>query len=181
MRHAAFLRGINLGGRRVTGEQLRAPFEALGFRQVASFLASGNVAFDTDDVDDLETRIEAALRTSLGYPVETFVRTATGVAEVIARHPFDAHTVAASDGKPQVTFLRETPVQQAVDAAMAHATDQDRLSVIGREWYWLPSGGMSQSPLDVRAIEQALGRGTTRTLATVTRLYTKLLAGSAEP
>jgi hypothetical protein len=46
-RYAAFLRGINVGGRRVTGQQLCAPIEALGFQEVTSFLASGNVTLAT--------------------------------------------------------------------------------------------------------------------------------------
>jgi hypothetical protein len=48
--------------------------------------------------------------------------------------------------------------------------------VVGREWYWLPTTGISTSTLDVRAIERALGRGTTRTHNTVTRLHAKLMA-----
>jgi hypothetical protein len=48
-RHVAFLRGINVGGRRVTMAQLCAAFEALGFAEVGTFLASGNVTFSTPD------------------------------------------------------------------------------------------------------------------------------------
>jgi uncharacterized protein (DUF1697 family) len=175
VRYAAFLRGINLGGRRVTGEQLRAPFEALGFQGVASFLASGNVVFETDDADDLETRLETALHGALGFEVEVFVRTADEVAAIAGCQPFSAEMLAATDGKLQVTFLRDQPAPTDVEVAMAHATDQDRLTVIGREWYWLPAAGISTSTLDVKAVERALGRGTTRTHNTVTRLRAKLL------
>jgi uncharacterized protein (DUF1697 family) len=180
MRHAAFLRGINVGNRRVTGQELCVPFEALGFRDVASFLASGNVVFDTDDTDDtggLEPRIEAALGESLGYPVETFVRSTAEVARIVTRRPFTTEELAASAGKLQVTFLRRTPAATEVATASTHESEDDRLAVIGREWYWLPSGGMSQSGLDLRAIERTLGRGTTRTLNTVARLHAKLLSG----
>lgn len=174
MRHVAFLRGINVGGRRVTGPQLCVPFEELGFRQVASFLASGNVTFATDDVHDLEPRIEAALQDALGFPVETFVRTAVEVSAIVANEPFAAEILTGA-GKLQVTFLRREPTPRDVEVAMEHATDDDRLAVVGREWYWLPSGGMSQSALDVRAIERALGSGTTRTMNTVDRLRARLL------
>lgn len=56
---------------------------------------------------------------------------------------------------------------------------QDHLVVHGREWYWLPPAVVSKSELDVRAIGLALGRGTTRTLTTVSRLHAKLLAGTS--
>jgi uncharacterized protein (DUF1697 family) len=175
MRYVAFLRGINLGGRRVTGEQLCVPFEELGFEHVSSFLASGNVIFDTDPVDHLEAVIETALQEALGYPVETFVRTADEVSEIVAHSPFAAEVVAASAGKAQVTFLRRAPAPAERDAVLALATEDDRLAISSREWHWLPSGGISQSSLDVRAIERVLGRGTTRTRGTVTRLHAKLL------
>ncbi len=177
MRYAAFLRGINLGGRRVTGAQLCEPLEDLGLRQVSSFLASGNVAFDTDDAHDLVARIEAALESALGYPVETFVRDAAEVAEILAHQPFPAGALKGSTGKPQVTFLRHPPAATDIEAAMAHATDQDRLAVIGSEWYWLPSRGISRSTLDLLAVERALGRGTTRTHNTVARLHARYLGG----
>jgi uncharacterized protein (DUF1697 family) len=179
MRYAAFLRGINVGGRRVTGKQLCDPFEQLAFRDVASFLASGNITFTTDDTTDLDVRIEAALEVALGFPVDAFVRTAAEVADIVAVEPFPAEVVAASAGKVQVTLLRRAPVRRAVEEALAHANDDDRLAVVGREWYWLPSGGVSQSSLDVRALEGILGRGTTRTVNTLARLNAKLL--SARP
>lgn len=179
MRLAAFLRGINVGARRVKGTELCAVFASLGLRDVASLLASGNVVFDAGDDVALEARIEAALEESLGYPVEAFVRSAEEVSHVVSRQPFPAEAVAASDGRVQVTFLRRVPPPEAVTAVMEYATDQDRLAVVGREWYWLPSGGISRSPLDVRAIEGAVGRGTTRTLGTVMRLRAKLLPDPA--
>jgi uncharacterized protein (DUF1697 family) len=175
VRYAAFLRGINVGGRRVTGEQLRAPFEALGFQEVASFLASGNVVFATDSTEDLEARLGTALQAAFGFEVDVFVRTADEVADIAGCQPFPTEVVAATDGKLQVTFLRDQPAPTGVEEAMAHATDQDRLAVIGREWYWLPTAGISTSTLDVKAMERALGRGTTRTHNTVTRLRAKLL------
>jgi uncharacterized protein (DUF1697 family) len=195
MRYAAFLRGINVGGRRVTGPELSAPFEALGFRAVASFLASGNIAFSVDahdgtdgidvaattDATDLaellEPRIEAALADAFGYGVDVFVRTAAEVADVARHQPFSADDVDASGGKLQVTFLRRAPTRAGVEEALTHASDQNRLAFAGREWYWLPAGGLSDSSLDVRAIERAIGRGTTRTANTVARLHAKWLSG----
>lgn len=46
-RYVAFLRGMNLGGRRITNEELRGHFERMGMAEVATFRASGNVVFDT--------------------------------------------------------------------------------------------------------------------------------------
>lgn len=176
MRYAALLRGINLGRRRVTGDELRAPFERAGFSHVTTFLASGNVAFETETAGEpaeLELRIETALLEGLGYQVATFVRTWPQLADVVSAVPFDDELIAQADGKAQVTFLRELPTADAVADAQACGSVSDRIAVVGREWYWLPSQGVSGSALDLRAVETALGRGTTRTLRTVERFVAK--------
>ena len=81
--HVAFLRGMNLGGRRIKNEELRAEFERLGFSGVAAFRASGNVIFDSGGGEEaaLTRAIEAGLGEALGYAVPVFLRSATGVAD----------------------------------------------------------------------------------------------------
>ena len=81
-RHAAFLRGVNLGRhRRVTSDQLRSCFEAIGFDDVATFRSSGNVAFDAGRASraNLTARIEQGLADALGFDVVVFLRTAAEV------------------------------------------------------------------------------------------------------
>lgn len=173
--HAAFLRGMNLGKRRITNDELCSHFEALGFGDVAAFLASGNVVFTADEADPatLARRIEDGLRTALDYPVPTFLRTAGEVHVIAAHEPFPAGTVESSEGKLQVALLAAAPSRADRDAALALATDEDRLAVSARELYWLPAGPMSQSALDLRAIEKRLGAMTIRTARTIERLAAK--------
>jgi uncharacterized protein (DUF1697 family) len=111
-----------------------APRE-LGFGEVSSFLVSGNLVFDAAGPHQLETRIETALEAALGYAVEAFIRDAVEVAGVAARQPFPSEAVAASTGKPQVTFLRRVPAAADVEAVLAHASEADRIAVMGREWH----------------------------------------------
>src|SRR5262245_18012517 len=82
-RYICFLRGMNLGRRRLKMSRLKSLIEELGFEEVTTFIASGNVIFSSDirDVAELERRISNYLEKSLGYVVDSFVRTA---AEVIA-------------------------------------------------------------------------------------------------
>ena len=76
-RYIALLRGINVGGHRVKMDRLRGLFEARGFEDVATFIASGNVIFSSDSVDaaSLGRDIEEHLENELGYEVATFIRT----------------------------------------------------------------------------------------------------------
>jgi uncharacterized protein (DUF1697 family) len=172
--HVAFLRGMNLGGRRITNEELRSHFEALGCENVATFRASGNVIFERDEaVADLTSRLEGGLAESLGYEVPVFLRSAKQVRAIAAQRPFDAKQLEASAGKLQVVLLLEKPSPRTGKEVLAMSTDEDRLSIDGRELYWLPEGGMSDSELDLKAIGVALGLTTIRTKGTIDQIAAK--------
>lgn len=171
--HAGFLRGVNLGPRRRVGSaDLRAVFEAMGFGDVATFRASGNVVFTAESAA-LEDRIEQTLAESLGFEVAVFLRTAAEVRAISAQEPFDSRDVEAAQGKLQITLLRDRPPARARKEVLALATDDDRLAFGGRELYWLPSGGIRDSALNVKAIEQRLGVNTMRTKGTIDELARK--------
>lgn len=176
-RYVAFLRGMNLGNRRIRNEELRRHFEAMGFEEVATFRASGNVIFSTAKREaeaKLATRVEKELDERLGYDVPVFLRSAAELGAVAAHEPFDAKVVAKSKGKLQVSFLKKKPTAAAKKKALALASEEDLLAIEGRELYWLPSGGISESDLDLKAIDAALGAGTLRTMGTVEQIAAKL-------
>lgn len=176
--HAAFLRGMNLGGRRITNDELCACFTAMGLSEVAAFLASGNVVFASGEGDAaaLAAKIESELERALGYTVPTYLRTADEVREIAARRPFGDSEPAGSAGKPQVAMLAAAPDEKARDAVLAHASDADRLALHGRELHWLPAGRLTDSELDLATIEKLLGGWTMRTANTVSRLAAKFFA-----
>jgi uncharacterized protein (DUF1697 family) len=175
-RYVAFLRGMNLGGRRISNEDLRGAFEALGLADVATFRASGNVVFEgPDGVDeaDVSARIEAGLAESLGYDVPVFLRSCELVAAIAARKPFAAKQVDASAGKLQVALLPDAPGKLARNEALGMATKEDRLAIEGSELFWLPSGGISESALDLKTLESELGPWTMRTMGTIEQIAAK--------
>jgi uncharacterized protein (DUF1697 family) len=175
-RYVAFLRGMNLGKRRITMDRLRAVFEEMGFADVTTFLASGNVAFLAEEADAgaLETRIETHLRGALGYEVETFVRTPAELAGVVAAPVFDRADAEAPGHSVQVGFLRDAP--SAADAARVAEFDtaRDVLRVRGRELFWLCRGRMSDTTVDWKALERAVPmRSTVRNMNTVRKIAAK--------
>jgi uncharacterized protein (DUF1697 family) len=176
--HVAFLRGMNLGGRRIKNEELRAEFEALGFADVACLRASGNVVFSAKGSESkLSDQIEAGLGEALGYEVPVFLRSAKELSALAAHEPFDVAKVKASKGKLQVALLPRKPTTKACKQALAEASDDDRLAIEGRELYWLPSGGISDSDLDLKTVETAVGPWTMRTKGTVDQIAAKLVGG----
>ena len=174
--YAAFLRGINVGkAHRVGSAELRECFEGVGLTEVTTFRTSGNVAFDGDGAssDDLRARIERALESMLGYDVSVFLRTADEIRAIAAQEPFGPAQVERSKGKLQVMMLTGKPAAGARKSVLRLATDEDALAFGQRELYWLPSGGMSDSDLDLRAIWQMLGMITIRTKGTVDQMAAK--------
>jgi len=177
-RHAAFLRGMNVGGHRITNDELRVLFAAMGFRDVQTFRASGNVVFagDVEATEDIASRIERELELSLGYAVPTFLRTEEEVRSIAAAQPFDLELLASSAGKLQVGMLPARPSAPASRDVLALASDHDRLAISAGELYWLPSGGILDSELDLKAIARLLGAITMRTKNTIEQLSGKYFA-----
>lgn len=179
-RYVAFLRGVNLGAkRRANSADLRAAFEAAGFEEVATFRTSGNVVFDADSGKEAElvARSEAALGEALGFDVRVVLRSAREVRAIAAHEPFDAEAVASTEGRLQVILMAEKPSAGTRKQVLALATDDDRLSLRGRELYWLPTAGTQGSDLDQESLGAALGLVTVRTKGTIEQLAAKYLAG----
>jgi uncharacterized protein (DUF1697 family) len=178
-RYVAFLRGMNLGNRRIKNPELVAHFEAIGLEEVATFRASGNVVL-VDPAGEaeakLQARLEAELDERLGYDVAVFLRSAAEVRAITAREPFDAKAIAASKGKPQVQLLARKPSAKATKEALALAGPDDLMVVAGRELHWLPSVGLSETEVDLKALDAALGKGTMRTAGTIERIAAKYCA-----
>jgi len=170
----AFLRGINVGGRRVTNDRLVEIAECEGMANVSAFLASGNLLFGASTrTSETESVLSGALEAGLGYEVDVFVRSAAEVLAVASVTPFDISDVEGP-GKPQVTFLHEHPSAEDWLTVAELGTAEDLVELGDRCWFWLPALGISGTALDVKAVERAVGVGTTRTLNTITRIANKL-------
>lgn len=171
-RYVAFLRGLNVGGHRVSMADLKRCFEDLGFDDVGTFIASGNVIFASDetDADALERRIEAALEQELGYEVATFVRTPRELAGIAAHDPFADQESRPGDTR-HVTFVKG----QLPAAVLALSNDEDVLRGHGREVYWLRRGGLSQTTIPEKELRRAWAKtvSTARNLNTVQKLVAK--------
>jgi uncharacterized protein (DUF1697 family) len=177
--YAAFLRGMNVGGHRISNDELREVFARIGFAAVRTFRASGNVVFyaGAEPAAELAEQIERGLAAELGYAVPAFVRAEAELRAIAALQPFPVEIVSASAGRLQVALLAEAPAAGARRAALALADERDRLVLSGRELYWLPSGGISDSELDLKALTAALGVMTVRTKGTIDLLAARHMAG----
>jgi uncharacterized protein (DUF1697 family) len=174
-RRVAFLRAINVGGHTVTMDTLRTHFRALGFADVETFIASGNVLFDAPAGSEsaLARRIEARLEQALGYEVHTFLRTGAELARLAAQAPFPAARMRAARVR-YVGFLAEPLGAAAVKALKGLRTPHDELVARGREIHWLTTAAPGEATITNAVLEKALKvRTTVRGVNTVERLVKK--------
>jgi uncharacterized protein (DUF1697 family) len=171
----AFLRAINVGGHTVSMDTLRREFEAIGLKDVETFIASGNVVFTAPPgkATALERKIEKRLHDSLGYEVRTFIRTEAEVAAIAGYKPFEEAQLRSAQAV-NVAFLGDPLEPAAVKLLMAMRTPIDDFHVNGREMYWLCRKKQSESTFSNARFEKALGgRATFRGVKTIVKLAAK--------
>jgi uncharacterized protein (DUF1697 family) len=172
-RFVAFLRSINVGGRTVKMEELRRLFEGLGFTSVETFIASGNVIFESTarNSKTLENKIADRLEEALGYRVPTFIRSAGEVAEIAGYQPFKRSV----DGSGlYVGFIADPPEKEAGEKLRSFKTKTDEFHIHGRELYWLCHTRFSESAFSGPLLEKVLGAAVTiRNSTTVQKIAAK--------
>jgi uncharacterized protein (DUF1697 family) len=160
--YVALLRAVNVGG---TGKlpmaDLKAMCEKAGFGKVRTYIASGNVVFDSrEDEGRVKAIPEAALAAYAGKPVGVLVRTAAELAQVLANNPFPN----AAPSRTVVIFLNEPPGREALERISGKDGEDVRLG--RREIYVHYGDGMASSRLKIPDART----GTARNINTVSRL-----------
>jgi uncharacterized protein (DUF1697 family) len=175
-RYVALLRAINVGGHTIKMDRLRLLFQEIGFQNVETFIASGNVIFEAPagDAQALEASIEAHLYASLGYKVATFIRTSHELTEIASYQPFPAEETEVDNAVVYVAFLPRMPDDHAEQKLLALRTPVDDFHVHKREIYWLCRIRMSDSTFSGGLLEKTVGLpATMRNTSTVRKLAAK--------
>lgn len=121
----ALLRGVNVNGITIRSADLADLFRGLGFADVRTVLASGNVVFGTDaDASTLKTTIEQALRDRFGYDAWIVLVRHEDLAAVIEGFPFDR----ADDRHDYVVFGSDDDALDALLADLALDTTVEQVA-----------------------------------------------------
>lgn len=177
----AFLRAINVGRHLVKMDHLRSLFEQLGFANVETFIASGNVIFDTKatNTKTLEGKIEKHLEKSLGYEVKTFLRSIDELVEIAQHQPFDEKEVTAEGNTLYIAFVSDRPSPSTIKKFESLSSAIDVFRIYQREVFWLYSRAHGDSKYYGALLEKNLGtKATLRNSNTVKRLAAKYGKGS---
>ena len=130
-RYVALLRGINVGGKNlIKMTELRACFEAQGFRDVLTYIQSGNVLFTSRESGrtKLARRVEEVLAGTFNYRASVVLRGRKQMQDIVERAPkgFGAHpdkyrydVIFLKDPLTASTAMKSVPVQEGVDQAYA--------------------------------------------------------------
>ena len=156
--HAALLRGVNLGKRRLPMKDLAGIFADAGCADVRTYIQSGNVVYRAGAalarrVPDL---VEAAIAERFGFDAPVVTRTAAELAAVVRANPY-ADEAEANPKSVHVGFLREQPSARAVAALDPDRSPPDTFVVKGREIYFHFPNGMGKSKLTNPWFDSRLG------------------------
>jgi uncharacterized protein (DUF1697 family) len=182
-KYVAFLRAINVGGHVVKMERLQRLFEELGFDEVETFIASGNVIFTSGSKSPqaLEKKIAAHLEKALGYAVPAFLRTPDELAAIAGHAPFGDVGFAPKGPGLYVGFVAGSPAAEAKSRFAALKCATDEFHVRGREVYWLCRERMMGSSYSGGQLEKTAGMPITfRSVTTVAKLAARHGAGQGK-
>ena len=139
MRYVAFLRGINVSGQKlIKMETLKPMFNIPGFKNIVTYIQSGNVIFDSKDPENLRGKVEKLLFRGLGYQVPAMIRSLDEMKDIIAANPF-ANT--DMEGKKlYVYFLSAAPAAERVEPMKNVLVPGEEFIIRGQEIYFLTPG-----------------------------------------
>jgi uncharacterized protein (DUF1697 family) len=163
--YVALLRAVNVGG---TGKlpmaALKAMCAAAGFKNARTYIASGNVVFESGASEtQVKSLLEARLKSYAGKPVGVVVRTAREMAAVLKANPFPK----AAPNKTVAIFFDEAPPRDALHYATGRKSEEVRLGA--REIFVYYADGMGTSKLRIPAAKAGTARNM-NTIAALVRL-----------
>ena len=165
------LRGINVSGqKKIRMAELKSLYESLGLTDVATYVQSGNVVFDSEEQDaaKLKSSIEAKIESAFGFSAPVLIRTGSDFQRIIANHPFKNEEPI----RVLVTFLYEFPEKSGLEE-LCHYEDKVDQFVIGeQEIFLFCPGGYGRTKLSNNFFEKKLDvLATTRNWKSVNALY----------
>lgn len=136
--------------------ELKSSFEKLGFKNVVSYINSGNLAFDAKKAAEtkLAADIEKAIEKDFGLNVQVMVREQAAIGDILANNPFDGQF--DSHKFMHVLFMKNTMPADKEKELLEKQTEGERFKVRGHEIFALVKLGVADSLLGKGFIEKKL-------------------------
>ncbi len=173
MKYIALLRGINVSGqKKIKMAELRQQLELHGFKQVKTYIQSGNILFEAAEAsaDDLAKEIKGLIQSHYGYKVSVFVLSPDQLAAIIQHNPF---VPQHNDMLNRVfgAVLSSEVDQSSLDDLKKYMAQDDKMYAHQQYLYFVVPNGMGKSKLTNNVIERVLkAKATTRNWNTMLKL-----------
>jgi uncharacterized protein (DUF1697 family) len=168
--YISLLRGVNVGGKnRIKMDELAKLYESMGYSRVRTYIQSGNVLFDSADMDTgrLQREIEGKIMSVLGLDVRVLIRTRDELRDVIGRNPFGREYI----DQLYVAFLSAATGNPPMDALDKLKDEREHFVISGKEIFIYYYNGAGTTKFSNAALEKKLGAvSTMRNWNTVNQL-----------
>lgn len=175
---AAFLRGVNVSGKRIIRMDLLVKeMAAIGLDDVNTFIQSGNIIFNSKlkNKIELEAKIEMQIKISFGIDTKCFVRSYEEIAKCISGHPF---TNPENENGSYIAFMQCAAVTAGELNTKFDQTDEDKIYFTTAETY-IQTDKFSKTKFNNSFIERNIkSPATTRKISTIRKIH-GLMSGSA--
>ncbi len=171
--YIALLRGINVSGhKKVPMADLRSMLQKMGFKDISTYIQSGNVVFSSDEKDSqtLEEQIKKRIQDTFGFEVPVLVKSVAEFKKMIQQNPF---TEAENLEKNQVYFvlLRDIPLKEKVAIFQKEEFKNEKFEFTTDCVYLLCQDGYGRAKLNNNLVERKLKvEATTRNYRTMAKL-----------
>ncbi|MBW7913650.1 MAG: DUF1697 domain-containing protein [Taibaiella sp.] len=171
--YVAFHRAINVSGTKIIKMvYLKQLFEDMGFKNVSTYIQSGNVYFETTKAGNgtLSEKIEKHLHRTLGFEVETMVRTVDELQSIADKDPYKK---IEDDGNAvvYVGFLADEPAKEQKELLLTFNSEIDECTINGKEIYILRYRDRGKAKFENKLIETKLKvKCTTRNRKTLLKM-----------
>jgi uncharacterized protein (DUF1697 family) len=174
--YVSMLRGINVGAnKRIKMDDLRHLYRSLNFKDVKTFIQSGNVIFNSQytNSSDLMDKIETRIKENLGFDVKVLIRTKNQLKQVIDENPFKKEDIKYL----YVIFLSDTPSENLINELKLNNSfkvknKSDKFFIHQKEIYIFLPNGYGKTKLNNNYFEKNLNvSATTRNWKTVNKLF----------
>ena len=169
----SLFRGINVGGHQmVRMDALKELYASLGFKDIVTYIQSGNIVFTSEDADlsQLPRLIEDGFAQKFGFHAKVMVRTSDELKDIVDNNPFQNQPMKESKWVV-VMFLATRPDSRAQEDLQKTYVGLEEFCVIGQEVYIYYPNGIGRSKLSNTFLEKKLKTaGTGRNWNTILQL-----------
>ena len=172
IKRVAILRGINVGGRRkILMADLKALISKLAFKDVTTYIQSGNVIFNAKDKiknNEIEDKITKAIKKKYDFDVPVIVKTENEFNEIISTNPFEK---GEEIERLHFTFLKEIPAKEHLEKMATYDYSPDQFEIQGSNVFVFCSKKYSDTKLTNKFFESKLKTtATTRNWKTILKI-----------